>query len=79
MIIQQKSKAQIFKSFFNAKNFMVSLMATTFLVFASGPGTLNQIEDFYSILIGTGLFTIAAGLLFWAAEISKRDANNLHR
>ncbi len=72
MILQQKTNTTVLGSFFRTKNFMVSLMVATFLVFASGTGSFKEPEEVYSIIIGAGLFTLAAGLLIWARDVSKR-------
>lgn len=79
MNTQMKRRIPLMTSFFNAKIFMICFMVTTFMVFASGLGSLKTIEDFYSILIGTLFFTLAAGLLFWASEISRKLSRNLAR
>ncbi len=79
MTIHTKRRLPLMTSFFNAKIFMICLMVTIFMVFASGLGSLKTIEDIYSILIGTLLFTLAAGLLFWASEISRKLSRNLAR
>lgn len=72
MILQRKTKTELFLSFMNAKNFLIGLMVATFMVFASGTTGINEGEELFSILTGAGLFTIAAGLLIWARDLSKK-------
>jgi len=72
MILQRRTKTEIFLGFFNAKNFLIGLMLATFLVFASGSSINSENGDVFSILIGAGFFTAASGLLIWAREISKK-------
>ncbi|MBT5186855.1 MAG: hypothetical protein HOH19_10055 [Kordiimonadaceae bacterium] len=71
MIIQQNSKRIVLNNFFNTKNFLISLMVATFMVFASGANSFTEPEELFSIIIGAGLFTLAAGLLLWARDVSK--------
>ena len=75
MIINKKTKPEILAGFFNAKNFLIGLMVATFMVFASGTGTFKESEDAVSIIIGAGLFSLAAGLLIWAKDISNKFYN----
>ena len=42
------------------------------MVFASGTGTFNEGGDVLSIVVGAGLFTLGAGVLIWAGDISKK-------
>lgn len=72
MILQRKTKTELFLSFLNAKNFLIGLMVATFMVFASGAAGIKEGEEIFSILTGAGLFTVAAGLLIWAKDISKK-------
>lgn len=72
MIVYKKTKTEILSGFFNGKNFLVGLMVATFMVFASGTGTLKESGDAVSIIVGAGLFTLASGLLIWARDISKK-------
>ena len=72
MIYRQKTKSEFIAGFFNAKNFMISLMVATFLVFASGTTSLKDGEELFSIIVGAGLFSVAAGVLIWAKEISNK-------
>lgn len=72
MIIGRKSKREIIFSFINAKNFLIGLMVATFMVFASGTNITMSGDELFTILTGAGLFTVAAGLLIWARDISKK-------
>ena len=72
MILQRKTKREVFFSFLNAKNFLIGLMVATFMVFASGTSVTMTGDEVYTILTGAGLFTVAAGLLIWAKDISKK-------
>jgi len=72
MIIQQKPKQLVLSNFFNTKNFLISLMVPTFMVFASGANSYKEPEELFSIIIGAGLFTLAAVLLLWARDVSKK-------
>lgn len=72
MILQRKTKLELFYSFINAKNFLIGLMVATFMVFASGTNTIKEGEEIFTILTGAGLFTVASGLLIWAKDISKK-------
>ena len=72
MILQKKTKREVFFSFLNAKNFLIGLMVATFMVFASGTSVTMTGDEVYTILTGAGLFTVAAGLLIWAKDISKK-------
>ncbi len=72
MILQRKTKTEVISGFLNAKNFLIGLMVATFMVFASGTNTVNEGGEIFTIVIGAGLFTVAAGLLIWAKDISKK-------
>lgn len=72
MIIERKTKVEILSGFLNAKNFLIGLMVATFMVFASGASTIKEGGELLSILIGAGLFTVAAGLLIWAKDLSEK-------
>ncbi|MBL4603088.1 MAG: hypothetical protein JKY84_10090 [Emcibacteraceae bacterium] len=72
MIVYRKTKMEILSGFLNAKNFLIGLMVATFLLFASGTNITMESEDVFSIMIGASLFTVAAGLLIWAREISNK-------
>lgn len=72
MILQRKTKTEVIFSFLNAKNFLIGLMVATFMVFASGTNSVKEGEEIFTILTGAGLFTVAAGLLIWAKDISKK-------
>ncbi len=72
MILQRKTKREVFFSFLNAKNFLIGLMVATFMVFASGTSIAMSGDELLSILTGAGLFTVAAGILIWARDISKK-------
>lgn len=72
MIVYRKSRAEILSGFFNGKNFLIGLMVATFMVFASGAGATKEGSDAVSIIIGAGLFSLAAGLILWARDISKK-------
>lgn len=75
MIVQRKTKGELLLGLFNAKNFLIGLMAATFLVFASGADVTPQNGDLATIMIGATLFTLASGLLIWARDISKSFYN----
>ncbi|MBT5073346.1 MAG: hypothetical protein HOH18_01375 [Kordiimonadaceae bacterium] len=72
MILYKKTKTEFLSGFINGKNFLVGLMVATFMVFASGTGTFNEGGDVLSIVVGAGLFTLGAGVLIWAGDISKK-------
>ncbi len=72
MIIGRKTKREVIFSFINAKNFLIGLMVATFMVFASGTSITISGDELFTILTGAGLFTVAAGLLIWAKDISKK-------
>lgn len=72
MLIRKKSKREMMKSIFNGKILMASLMGATFMVFAGGAGSSENVS---AIFIGTALFTVASGMLLWAGEVSR----NLYR
>ncbi len=71
IIAERKTKTEIIFGFLNAKNFLIGLMVATFLVFASGSESVKAGEEILTILTGAGLFTVAAGLLIRAKDISK--------
>lgn len=72
IILNKRTKTEVLFGFLNAKNFLIGLMVATFFVFASGTSSINGGEDFLTILTGAGLFTVAAGLLIWARDISNK-------
>ena len=72
IILEKKTKSEVLFGFLNAKNFLIGLMVATFLVFASGTNSIKEGEEFLTILTGAGLFSVAAGLLIWARDISNK-------
>jgi len=72
MILYKKTKPEILAGFFNTKNFLIGMMVATFMVFASGTGTFKEGGDVVSIIVGAGLFSLGAGFLIWAGDISKK-------
>lgn len=78
-MLKHKNKPPVFWRFFSAKYFLISLMVTTFMVFASGTTSVKEIDNIISIIIGAGLFTVAAGLLLYAADISRKSSKNLYQ
>jgi len=72
MILEQKTKSVLIRSFLNGKNLLISLMVAIFYVFASGAKGGLESNELISILVGTSFFTIASGILIWARDISKK-------
>ena len=72
IILDRRTKTEALFALFNAKNFLIGMMVATFLVFASGTSSIKEGEEFLTILTGAGLFTVAAGLLIWAKDISRK-------
>ncbi|MDG1708130.1 MAG: hypothetical protein P8H03_05175 [Emcibacteraceae bacterium] len=69
MLIRKKSKREVMKSVLSGRILMASLMGATFMVFAGGAGSSENIS---TILIGTALFTVASSMLLWAGEVSRK-------
>lgn len=72
MIINKKSKREIFTNTLNMKMLLVSLMVVTFMIFASGSLTALEGPEISAIIVGASLFALASAMLLKAGEISKK-------